>query len=120
LEPTIRKTRTLKVTEIKLTEEELTDIALLFTDPRYQSLLNVMERACISIDTAHLDTPTGEVETVLGGHCVAKAGWLFFQYVQKQVYSAYHTRTQMEEPAEKPSFADLVQGVEGMQGVMNE
>lgn len=114
MEPTIRKTRTLKVTEIKLSEEEISDIALLFTDPRYQSLLNVMERACISIDTAFLETPIGDVETVLGGHAVSKAAWKFFEYVQKQVFSAYHSRTQTAQPVEEPTFADLVQSVEGV------
>jgi len=108
----VRTTRTLRVTEQKLTPEEVGQLAELAMDPRYESLLNVMERACISIDTAHLETPSGDPEAVMGGHCVSKAAWAFFLYVQKQVQNAYLTRTgEEEENRPAASLDDLLQGV---------
>jgi hypothetical protein len=92
--------------------EEKEQLAQLFTDPRYEALLNVMERACIELDTAHLNTSVGEPEAILGGHAVAKAGWKFFLYVQKQIVSAYNTRTGETEEAPQPTLEDLLQGVE--------
>lgn len=108
----VRTTRTLKVTEINLSAEEKEKLAQLFSDPRYEALLNVMERACIELDTAHLNTPIGEPEAILGGHAVSKAAWRFFIYVQKQIVSAYNTRTDSEETDNPPSLEDMLQGVE--------
>jgi hypothetical protein len=100
------------VTEINLTAEEKENLAQLYSDPRYESLLNVMERACIEIDTAHLNTSVGNPEEILGGHAVAKAAWKFYLYVQKQVVSAYNTRTGEPEQTSTPSLEELLQGVE--------
>jgi hypothetical protein len=113
MELKLRSTRTLKVTEVKVTPEEQEFLFQLAMDPRYDALLNVMERGCIELETAHLNTSPGEPEAVLGGHCVAKAAWLFFIYVQKHVLNAYHTRT-AEQPEEETTPAlldDLLQGV---------
>lgn len=112
MEVKLRTMRTLKVTEVSLSPEESEKLAQLYTDPRYEALLNVMERACIELDTAHLNTPIGEPEAILGGHAVSKAAWRFFIYVQKQIVSAYNTRTDTEEPESPPSFEEMLQGVE--------
>lgn len=114
MEVLIRKTRTLRPTEIKLGDDEIEQLSQLYADPRYEALLNVMERACISLDTAHLDTPTSDPETVLGGHCVCKAAWFFYTYVQRQILAAYHMRTGAQPPEEKPNLDDLLQGVGGI------
>jgi hypothetical protein len=101
------------VTEVQVSAEERENLAQLYSDPRYETLLNVMERACIELDTAHLNTPIGDPEAVLGGHAVAKAGWLFYLYVQKQIVSAYNTRTGDEEAQPEPTLEEVLQGVEG-------
>jgi hypothetical protein len=112
METRLRTTRTLKVTEIKVTPEESAQLAQLSADPRYLALLNVMERACIEFDTAHLNTAVSEPEAVLGGHCLSKGVWLFFQYVQRQVLNA--SLTQPEDELEQPParLEDVIQGVE--------
>lgn len=112
MELRLRSTRTLKVTEITVSGEEREQLAQLGADPRYEALLNTMERACISLETAHLNTPVGDPETVLGGHLLCKGAWLFFAYIQKQVLNAVHTRDNQEETREEPSFDDIIQGVE--------
>ncbi len=111
MEIKLRTTRTLKVTEVRLTDEQMAQLADLSMDTRYETLLDVMERACIELETAHLNTDVGSPEAVLGGHCMAKAVWLFFAYVQKQVLNARHTRTGGEEHNESPSLDDVLQGV---------
>lgn len=109
----IRKTRTLRVIEIEPTPEEREGLAQLYADPRYEFLLNVMERGCIALETAHLNTSAGDVEEILGGHAVAKSAWLFFTWTQKAVLNAYNTREGEPEPVEEASLEDLLQGVEG-------
>ncbi|HEY2351068.1 MAG TPA: hypothetical protein VGH83_01075 [Candidatus Acidoferrum sp.] len=112
MELKLRSTRTLKVTEARPTPEEFELLAQLSMDPRYDALVNVMERACIELDTGLVNVSTAEPEAVLGAHCVSKAAWLFFIYVQKQVLNAYHTRQgESGEPVEQPSLNDLLQGV---------
>lgn len=112
MELKLRTTRTLKVTEVRLTPEEQVQLCDLALDPRYQALLNVMERACIELETAHFNTSVGDPEAVLGGHCLAKASWLFFTYVQKQVLNAYNNRAGDESETRAPSFEEMVQGLE--------
>lgn len=113
MEARLRTTRTLKVTDIEVTPEEIAQLAQLAADPRYVALLNVMERACISIDTAHLNTPVGDPESVLGGHCLSKGVWLFFTYVQKQVLNASYTGAQEDDVEQSPaSLEEVIQGVE--------
>ncbi len=112
MELKLRTTRTLKVTEVRPTPAELVQLTDLALDPRYEALLNVMERACIELETAHFNTPVGDPEAVLGGHCVAKAAWLYFTYVQKQVLNAYNSRVGTDEDTPPPSLEDLLQGVE--------
>lgn len=109
----LRKTRTLRVTEVVPTPEEKEGLAQLYVDPRYEYLLNVMERACIELETAHFNTSVGDVEEILGGHAVAKSAWLFFTWIQKAVLNAYNTREGEPEPVEEASLEDLLQGVEG-------
>jgi hypothetical protein len=70
-----------------------------------------MERACIELETAHLNTPAGEPEAVLGGHLMCKASWLFFAYIQKQVLNAYNSRAGDDEQNKPASLDDLLQGV---------
>lgn len=111
-EPIIRKTRTLKVTELEIPPEQREMLAQLALDPRYEALLDVMERSCIQLDTSLINVSVGEPEAILGAHAVSKAGWLFFTYVQRQVMTAYHTRAGEPEDQEKPSLEDLIQGVE--------
>lgn len=112
MEVRLRKTRTLKVTEVEIPSEERELLAQLFPDPRYEALLNLMERACISLETAHFNTGVNDPEGILGGHALTKGAWLFFLFVQGAVNNAYHTRT-MDEPESQPaSLNDLIQGVE--------
>jgi hypothetical protein len=113
MEVRTRKTRTLKVTELTLTAEDRRNLAELHQDPRYASLLNVMERVCIELETAHFNTPVGDVETILGGHVMTKSAWLFFQFVQKMVLNCYNSREQEPEPEAAPSLEEMLQGVEG-------
>jgi predicted HTH transcriptional regulator len=113
MEIRLRTTRTLKVTEVDATPEEKEALAQLYDDPRYQVLLNAMERAIISLETAHFNTDVGNPEAILGGHALTKAAWLFFTYTQKQVNNAYHTRmTRDEGEVAPPSLNDMIQGVE--------
>jgi hypothetical protein len=112
MELKIRTTRTLKVTEVQVSAEEQESLAQLALDPRYISLLNVMERGCIELETAHFNSPVGEPESVLGGHCVAKAAWLFFIYVQKAVMTAYNCRTGPDEETEPAQLDDVLQGIQ--------
>lgn len=112
MEVRLRTARTLKVTDVKISDEERVDLAELFKDKRYQSLLNVMERACIELETAHLNTSLGQPEEILGGHAVTKAAWLFFTYVQKQVLNSYNSRTaDTEEPLHAQTLEEMLQGV---------
>lgn len=110
----LRTTRTLKVTDTKLTEEQLEMLAQLCMDARYQVLLDVMERGCIELETAHFNTSLGNPEEILGGHAVAKAAWLFFQYIQKQVIFAHRSRAAEDddEPHVPPTLEEFLQGVE--------
>lgn len=110
----VRKTRTLKVTEVKITEEEIIALADLFKDSRYEALLNVMERACIEMESAHFGTPMGDPEAILGGFAVTKACWWFFTYVQRQCHNAYQSRAAApdEGPVEAPTLDEYLQGVE--------
>ena len=109
----LRSARTLKVTEARITAEELELLAQLHQDSRYQALLDVMERACIELETAHLNSPLSNPEEILGGHAVARAAWLFFQYIQKQVIFAFHSRSAAdEEPVTEPTLEEVIQGVE--------
>jgi hypothetical protein len=114
MEVRLRTTRTLKVTDVRVSDQEREHLAQLYQDARYESLLNCMERACIEIETAHLNTSVNEPEAVLGGHILAKATWLFFQYVQKQVKSSHDMQLVEEHPEEEPSLEDVLQGVEGI------
>lgn len=113
MEIRIRTTRTLKVTEINLSPQEKENLAQLYDDPRYLALLDVMERACIALETAHLSSDVGNPEAILGGHAMAKSVWLFFTYVQRQINNAYQTREVEPEtkPAE-PTLEEVLQGVE--------
>lgn len=115
MEIRLRTTRTLKVTELKISPEERAGLAQLFNDPRYENLLNVMERACIELETAHFNTSVGNPEEILGGHAVAKAAWLFFTYVQKQVCNAYNTIEPEEGQAPEASLDEMLQGVQGFE-----
>lgn len=108
----IRTTRTLKVTEVKISPENQAQLANLYQNAEYQALLDVMEQGCIELETAHLNTPLGDPEAILGGHAVAKAAWLFFTYVQKQVARAYSSQIDRDEAGEPASLNDLLQGVE--------
>jgi len=109
---TIRTARTLKVTEQKISPGEMGQLADLALDPRYEALLNVMERACISLETAHLNTSPGQPEEVLGGHAVSKAAWMFFVHVQHQVQNAYHMRAgESTEEGPPDTLNDMLQGV---------
>lgn len=112
----IRSTRSLKVTEIKVSEEELIQLAELFKDSRYHALLNVMERACIEIETSHFNVPMTDPEGILGGFAVAKACWFFFGYIQRQVQYAFMSRSaspeEVEEELEPPTMEAYLQGVE--------
>ena len=112
-----RKTRKLRVTEPAISAEEKRNLAELYKDARYESLLNVMERACVEVETAHFNTPLGDTETILGGHLLAKGTWLFFQYVQRLVLNAYNTREGEPEPEAPPSLEEMLQSVEGFQEV---
>lgn len=113
MEVRVRSTRTLKVTEVRISDEERAELAELYKDLRYNTLLNVMERACIELETAHFNTSVGQPEEILGGHAIAKASWLFFAYVQKQVLNSYNSRAAAtEEPQEPPTLDELLQGVE--------
>ena len=113
MEVRLRTTRTLKVTELKISDEEREMMAQLFKDARYEALLNVMERACIEIESAHFSTSQGEPEAILGGFAVAKASWLFFTYVQRQVQNAFLSRAaDTEERPEPPTLDEFLQGVE--------
>ena len=111
---TIRSTRSLKATEIMISNEERAHLAQLAMDPRYESLLSVMERACIQLDTAMINCSSGEPESVLGAHCVSKAGWLLFTYFQKQVLNCYNTQPGEQEEVSPPSLNDVLQGVEAL------
>lgn len=112
--PTLRKTRTLVVTEVRVTPEEVDQLANLYKDARYNALLNVMERACINIDTSLVNVSVGQPEEILGAHAMSKAAWLFFTYVQKQVLNAYSVQSLEAEPAKAPSLSDTVQSLEGL------
>lgn len=113
MELNIRTTRTLKVTEVRVSLEAEGQLAELHMNPSYNALLDVMERACIELETAHFNTAVGDPEAVLGGHCIAKSAWLFFTYVQKQVFNAYSRRIGTEEePTEPAGLDDMLQGVE--------
>jgi hypothetical protein len=113
MEARLRTTRTLKVTEVQVTPEETAQLVQLLVDPRYIALLNVMERACIEIDTAHLNTPVSDPEAVLGGHCLSKGVWLFFTYIQKQVLNASYTGLKEDNGKQSPaSLEEVIQGVE--------
>ena len=114
MEIRLRTTRKMKVTEVKVTDQEMEHLAQLHDDARYESLLNVMERACIEIETAHLNTSIADPEAILGGHLMSKASWLFFQYIQKQVLHSYHARTLADEPVQEPTLEETFQGVEGL------
>lgn len=112
MEVRLRTTRTLKVTEFELSPDKKEQLAQLYDDPRYIALLDALEMACISLETAHLNTGVGNPEEILGGHALAKSAWLVFTYVQKLVSNAYHTRTSDEAESPPPSLEDLIQGVE--------
>lgn len=110
---TVRTTRTLKATDIKFTPEQIQQLARLSLDPGYQTLVDLMEAACISIDTAMVNASPGQPEEVLGAHAVSRAAWLFFTYVQKQVLYAYNNRAgDAEAEVDRPSMDDILQGVE--------
>lgn len=115
----LRKTRTLKVTEVIVSAEETEMLAQLAMDPRYEALLNVMERACIHLDTALINVPTGEPEQILGAHAVSKAAWLFLIYVQKQVLNASYTRTPDDESTPPPNLEEVLQSLEGFTGELS-
>lgn len=112
--PELREGRTLKVTEVRLTPEEIDQLAALYKDARYESLLNVMERACIELDTLLVNTPVGEREHIIGAHAVSKASWLFFTYVQKQVLNAYSSQSREEGQSTPPSLSDIAQSLMGI------
>jgi hypothetical protein len=61
------------------------------------------------LDTAHLNTSLSDPEAILGGHALAKAAWLFFIYVQKQVIRAHSGEIDDEEAPEPAPLADLLQ-----------
>lgn len=116
MEIRLRTTRTLKVTELQISAEAREHLARLYQSPEYEALLDVMERACISVETGLLNASIGLPEEILGAHAVAKAGWLFFTYTQQQVQNAYVSRDRgAGEPTKEPSLNDLIQGVEPYQ-----
>lgn len=120
MEIRLRTTRTLKVTDLTVTAEAKEHLARLSQSPEYAALLDVMERACISLETGHLNSDVGNPEEILGGHALCKGAWLFFTYVQKMVQNAYVTRDTEEEPEPEPSLNDMIQGVEAYQSADQE
>jgi len=109
----IRTTRKLKVTEVEISDEERELLAQLANDSRYEALLNLMERCCIEIETAHFNTSVNNPEEILGGHALAKACWLFFTYIQKRVQNAVLSRAaDQEEMQAPPTLEEYLQGVE--------
>lgn len=111
----LRTTRTLKVTEVQISDQEREHLAQLYQDARYESLLNVMERCCIELETAHLNTSMNEPEAILGGHLVAKAAWLLFQYLQRQVKSSHDMRMGDEDEGRpEPTLDEVLQSIEGL------
>lgn len=111
MEVKVRTARTLKVTDEKISDEERASLAQLYLDPRYVALVNVMERSCIALDSCFVNASVGNPEEVLGAHAVAKAAWLFFTYVQRQVLNCYTMQPGDEEEVEPPSLNDVLQGV---------
>jgi hypothetical protein len=111
MEVKLRTTRTLKVTEEKISDEERAMLAQLFMDPRYIALVNVMERSCIALDGCFINAPVGNPEEILGAHAVSRAAWLFFTYVQRQVLNCYNMQPGEEEEVPEPSLNDILQGV---------
>ena len=109
-----RTTRTLKVTELKISDEEKELLAQLYKDSRYEALLNVLERACIEIETAHFSVSMGDPEAILGGFAVAKAAWKLFTFIQQQVYNAFISRAALDEGPEEepPTLEETLQSVE--------
>ena len=101
------------MTEVRISDEQRAELAELYKDSRYNTLLDVMERACIEVETAHLNTSPGQPEEILGGHAIAKACWGFFIYVQKQIVSAYNGRVSDNDgPITPPTLDEFLQGVE--------
>jgi hypothetical protein len=111
MELKLRTTRTLKITELQVSPEEKELLAQLSQDPRYEALLNVMERACIEIDAGMVNAPVNDPEGVLGAHCVAKAAWKMFTYIQRQVLNAYHTRETGELEQSAPTLEETLQSI---------
>jgi hypothetical protein len=110
----IRTTRTLRVTEVRVDPERERLLAELYKMNYWEALLDEMEASCIQIETCLIDAPIGDPEEILGAHAVTKAAWLFFQHVQKKVYSAYQKHAGQDIPAPKPSLNDLIQSMEGV------
>lgn len=114
--PKLREARTLVVTEVLVSPEEQGELASLYKDSRYQNaLLNVMERACISLDTAHINTPLGNRDEILLTFAVAKASWLFFTYVQKHVLNAYNNQSLEPDEKQAPDLSEVIQSLRGME-----
>jgi hypothetical protein len=109
---TTRTQRTLSVRDRAFSPEKLQRIARLALDPGYEDLLDIMEMACIEQETALINTPVEQMDRVLGEHCLAKAAWQFFTYIQKQVQNAYTQRTATDAyDAEEPSEEEHLQSV---------
>lgn len=106
----IREHRTLSVKDQALTEAELAMLSELSMDPRYQVLLDVMERACIEQETALINCPVEQPERILGEHAVSQAAWKFFTYIQRQVQNAHIHRTGIQAEPEPLSETERILG----------
>jgi hypothetical protein len=108
----IREQRTISVTQLDLSPVAKAALSELSQGPYYPHLLDLMERACIEMDTALINTPAADPEAVLGAHAISAAAWKFFTYIQRAVQNAHNQHTAIEpEPPEPPSEEDRIQGI---------
>jgi hypothetical protein len=109
----IRESRTLSLSNVPLSIDEKAQLATLYNDPRYDTLLDVFERGCILQDTKLVNTPAHEEVAVLAEHKLSKAFWELLVWVQAVVLQAHRDITNEPEPERAPvSDEEFFQGVE--------
>jgi hypothetical protein len=83
----LRTGRTLGVTA-QPSEAELQMLAELSRHPGYATLLNVMERAVVTMESRLISTPVDATKKVIAEHRKVQAAWQIFEYLQETVKGA--------------------------------
>jgi hypothetical protein len=101
---TIRTERRFGVTS-QLTQLQRSRLTYLVQSETWSDVLDVLEMACIEIETDLINTPAEDEAAVLANHKLSKAAWKIFEQMQDKILA--ESSRYMESVAPKPPVPEL-------------